>query len=197
MAENKKARSKRAATLMGIGFTIAAILVGAASLISGYTIVKTLLMVGWVILMSIVARLGYSISNVRLAHFLKGVAAVSLGGALSIGGGALYNFIDTGSVQLTIYNHCSDTLTYEPLDIKVAPNDYQVIDVPPVTVVIWQEGDRIFVRALGQEDSFPKNAVATLDGYVIEEGDTLTKNLADEKKHVLIIDCKPEKQGAG
>lgn len=141
MAENKKAHSKRAAMLIGIGFTIAAILVGAASLISGYTIVKTLLMVGWVILMSIVARLGYTVSNSRLAHFLKGVAAVSLGGALSIGGSALYNFIDTGSVQLTIYNHCSDTLIYEPLDIEVAPNDYQIIDVPPVTVIIWQEGD--------------------------------------------------------
>jgi hypothetical protein len=191
MTENsKKGISRKGAILMGIGFAVAAILVGAASLISGLSIVEISLMVGWVVLMSIFAWVGYSVSNIKLAYILRGIAAVSLGGALSIGGGTMYTFVTIGSVPLTICNYCSDTFIYEPLGIEVGSDECQTISVPPVTAVIWQEGDRIFVRALGQEDSFPKDAEVVLDSHVIEGEDPVTVNLAEKGKHTLVVRCK-------
>jgi len=193
---SKKAGSRRVVILMTAGFIIAIVLVGFASLIWGYSWGKTFLMVGWLVLMIIFTRLGFSLTNIKLTSFLRGIAAVSLGGALSIGGGTTISFVTADYVQLEICNYCDETLTYEWLDIEVAPNSCKLVEVPPVTVVLWQEGDCIFVRALGREEVFYKNAVVYLNGEVLDLEKPLTIDLSEKEpvageEHLeLIIRCK-------
>jgi hypothetical protein len=186
--------SRRAANLMTIALVVAIILVGAASLILGLTVASIVFLIGWLILMIVFIRFAQSLPAISVVpqSVLRGVAAVSLGAALSIGGGTVADLAIRGPVQLTIHNYCPTPLVYEPLGIEVAAYGSQTIEVLPVTVIVRREESRIFVRAFGLELPFvlPENVDVSFDGRLIEPRAPLRVNLREREAHELIITCR-------
>jgi len=186
--------SRRAASLMTIALIVAIILVGVAALILGLTVSSIVFLIGWLILMIIFIRIARALPLTRLAlrSILGGIAAVSLGAALSMGGGTVLGFVTQGPVQLTIHNDCPTPMLYEPLGIDIPPHRSQTIEVPPMIVTVGQEDDQVFLRLFGLQLPFdlPENVEVIFDGQLIEPGIPLRADLRKRERHELLIICR-------
>lgn len=187
--------SRRTGIIMIIIFVVVIILIGSLALISRFSLANAMFLVGWLILMIIFIRFAQTLpyASVLLKSILTGVAVVSLGAAISIGGVAFFNIPPVPPmVQLTIYNNCNTQLVYEPLGIAVPAYDSQTIKVPPGTVTVRQENGQLFVYAFGLElhTYLPENIDISFDGRLIEPGIPLRIKLREREAHELIITCR-------
>ncbi len=182
--------SRRVTVLLLVGFIVAIVLVCAASIVLGFTVERIFLLVGWLLLMIIFVLSG-AFFSVDVALLLRGIAAVSLGGALSIGSVPTYGFLTAEPVELTIQNGCSTPLVYELLNINVSGFTTQTVELKPLTVTFTREGDFVFVYALCQTVPYyvPKDAFVSFDGQVIKPGESLTVDLGKQKVHEFFIKC--------
>lgn len=183
--------SRRVTVLLLVGFIAAIVLVCAASLILGFTLERIFLLVGWLFLLILFVLSG-TFFSVDVALLLRGIAAVSLGGALSIGGVPTYGFLTAEPVDLTIQNNCSEPVIYELLDINVPAFTTQTVELKPLTVTFTREGDFVYVYALCQTVPYhvPEDAFVSFDGQVIRPGEPLTVDLGKQKVHEFFIQCE-------
>lgn len=183
--------SRRVTRVLVRGFLIAAVLIVTASLILGLTYEVIARLLAWLLVMIFFILSGNFISGVHWAFFLRGIAAVSLGGALSIGGVPTYEYITAEPVELTIQNYCSEPIVYDLLDINVPGNDEDTIELRPLTFTFSRKGNSVYLYALGRTVQYyvPENAFVSFDGQVIESGDSLTVDLSEPKQHEFFIQC--------
>lgn len=184
--------SRRVTAALIVGFLIAIILVGAASLILGLPHGMIIQLMGWLLLMVIFVLSGNFLPSRKMALFLRAIAAVSLGGALSIGGVPTYEFVTAEPVELTIQNYCSDTIVYDLLDIEVLGNTVETVKLKPVTVTFTRDENFVYVYAFCRKVpySVPEDALVSFNGQEIGVGDSLTIDLSEQEQHTLIIQCK-------
>lgn len=186
-------QSRRVTKVLIRGFIIAIILVGVASLILRPTFGVILQLMGWLVIMITFVLSGNFLSGAKMVIFLRGIAVVSLGGALSIGGIPTYEYITAEPVQLTICNYCSSPIVYDPLDINVPGNTKsKPIDLLPLTVTFKRERDYVFVHILWHtvEYDVPEDAFVKINGDIIKPGESLRVDLSEQKEHELLIECK-------
>ncbi len=185
--------SRRVTRVLVSGFVIAAFLVVAASLIMGLTYGAIARLVVWLVVMILFILSGNFFSSSNWALFLRGIAAVSLGGALSIGGVPTYEYITAEPVELTIQNYCSEPIVYDLLDINVSGNTTDTVELRPLTVTFTREKNYVYVYAFGRTVSYdvPEDAFVSFNGQVIDPGDSLTVDLSEQEKHEFSIQCKP------
>jgi hypothetical protein len=185
--------SRRVTTILTIGFIIAVVVVGAASLILGLARKEILLLMGFLTLMVVFVLSGSFLSSERMIFFLRAVAAVSLGGALSIGCIPIYEFVTAEEVELTIRNGCPDPIEYNVLDlyIKIPGNDVTTKLLKPVTVTFTRDRDHVYVYAFGWEEPYDveESTFVSFDGVEIKPGDSRTFDLSEQKHHTLIVEC--------
>ncbi|KYK34974.1 MAG: hypothetical protein HXS46_01810 [Theionarchaea archaeon] len=191
----KDTTSRRVTVVLLIGFIIAIVLVGAASLILGLTRRMILQLMGWLVLMIVFVLSGNFLSSARMAFYLRAVAAVSLGGALSIGGVPTYEFITAGPVELTIENYCSDPIVYDVYGlahIEVPGNAVRTVELKPVTVTFTRDENFVFVYAFCRTVPYavPEDALVSFDGQEIKPGESLTVHLSGPEPHKLVVECK-------
>ena len=187
-------QSRRVTKVLIRGFIIAIILVGVASLILRPTFGVILQLMGWLVIMIIFVLSGNFLSGAKMVIFLRGVAVVSLGGALSIGGIPTYEYITAEPVQLTIHNYCSSPIVFDPLDINVPENTRsKPIDLLPLTVTFKRERDRVYVHILWytEECYVPEDAFVKINGDIIKPGDSKRVDLSEQKEHEIFIKCEP------
>ena len=186
--------SRRVTAVLIIGFIIAILVVGAASLILGLARNVILQLMVWLFLMVVFVLSGSFLSNVRMVFFLRALAAVSLGGALSIGSVPVYEFVIADTVELTVQNGCSDPIVYDvPLgdDIIVAGNGKEIVHLKPVTVTFSRTENFVFVYAFCRTVPYavPEDAFVSFDGHQINVGDSRTFDLSEDEQHEFIITC--------
>lgn len=186
--------SRRTANLMTIALVVAIILIGAGALILALGLVAVIFLIGWLILMIIFIRVARSlpVTSVVPKSILMGVAMVSLGAALSMGGGPVVEFVTGGPVRrLVIHNNCSIPFAVPALNIDVPANGSQTMPVPAVSVTIRREQEKICVGTTLEEYCFYSyDADITLNGQPIRSGDSLSINLQEQEEHSLVITCR-------
>lgn len=191
----KETTSRRVTVVLLIGFIIAIVLVGAASLILGLTHGMILQLMGWLVLMIVFVLSGNFLSSVRIAFFLRAVAAVCLGGALSIGGVPTYEFVTAESFELTIENYCPDPIVYDVyglVHIEVPGNAVRTVELKPVTVIFTRDENFVFVYAFCRTVPYavPEDALVRFDGQEIKPGESLTVHISGPEPHKLVVECK-------
>ncbi|MBU7046228.1 MAG: hypothetical protein HXS54_07285 [Theionarchaea archaeon] len=187
-----KGISRNVTAVMIIGFIIAIILVFIASAIRGLTIVSIALMMVWLIVMVIFVLSG-NFTSVNTAYFLRSIAAVGLGGALSIGSVPTYEFFAADPVELTIQNHCPDSIVYEMLGIEVPGNTVKTVELEPLTVIFRRDENYVYVYAFCQTVPYkvPEDAFVSFNEVEIKPGDSLKVDLSEQEEHELFIQCVP------
>lgn len=193
-SEPKSYISRKVTRVLILGLVIAIVLVGFASAVLGVAVRVIIQLVGWLVLMMLFIFSGNFAANVNTALFLRGIAAVSLGGALSIGGVPTYEFFTAEPVELTIQNYCSTPIVYDLLNIEVPGNTVQTVMLKPLVVTFTREGNHVYVYALCHTVmySVPEDAFVSFNGQVIRPGDSLTVDLSEQKQHEFFIKCESE-----
>jgi len=187
--------TSKTVNIMVILLVFAIIMIFAAALILYFSLNTFILQVGWLVLMIIFIRAARSLPAALVVpkSFLSGVAAVSLGVALSIGGVPVIGYAATGgSVQLTIQNNCEKTLSNEEWDVYIPAFDQQTIDVPPITAVIRNDGSQIFVETfLGTQATFDfsEDVEIRFNDLLIVPGELFRVDLSARQEHELNIEC--------
>ena len=185
--------SSKALNLLTAALVIAIILIAAAALILGLTATSTIFMVGWLILMIILARFAQSLpaSMVAPKTILTGIAAICTGAALSIGGVPVIDSVISGPVNLTIYNNCDTPLIYDKLAIDVPARSSQTIEAPAVSVTIKKDENLIYIHALIYDlELNGKDTDISFNNKLINPGDSLRVNLWENKNNELVITCR-------
>ena len=184
--------SRRVTTVLIVGLVIAIVLVGFGSAILGLTIGEIVRLMAWLVVMGVFVLSGNFLSGANMIFLLRGIAAVGLGGALSMGGVPTVEFFAAEPVELTIQNYCSDPIEYDLLGIEVPGNTTKTIrELEPLTVTFTRDGNYVYVYALCRTRGYhvPEDAFVSFNGQVIKPGESLTVDLREQEQHELFIQC--------
>lgn len=183
--------SRKVTKVLVSGCVIATILIVVASLILGLTYEGIARLVVWLVVMIFFILSGNFIPSVNWTLFLRGIAAVSLGGALSMGSVPTYEFFTAEDVELTIQNYCSEPIVYNMLGINVSGNTKDTVELKPLTVTFTRTKNSVYVYAFGRTVPYnvPEDAYVSFNGQVINPGDSLTIDLSEQNQHEFFIEC--------